>query len=212
MKNINTSFKLILVVISMLLFLTKDLLAHQGTTINYRIFLKFDDLKITDVGESWSFDELTSKSLLKKYKLNDNTVLDQKESIAIGNRVMKGLENVRYFTYILENGKDLGKLKASGFKAKIKDGILSVAFNTPLPTAVDVSKKTLSIQVKDEDYVVETKLLSKKPVILLGISSKNCNIDIEEKRHVNGMFTKEELILMDYASPKEISISCNKIN
>ena len=205
-----TKLKTLIPLILMISCFTSSLVAHQGTTINYRIFFKFDAFNIIGVGESWTFDELTSKMLLEKYKVKENTILNKKESIDLGNKIMDGLENVRYFTYIYVNGKDLGVLEASNFKAKIDGSILTVAFNNQLSTAVDVSKKTLSVQVKDIDYTIETKLLPKKPVVLLGIPEENCNINIEEKKNVGGVFTLEELFLMDFAPPKEIKINCKK--
>lgn len=205
-------FKLLILVSLVLLCFINPLLAHQGTTINYRIFFKFDGFNVTGVGESWTFDELTSKILLEQHKQKENAVLNKEESVRLGNKIMEGLENVRYFTYILVDGEDLGLLKASGFKAKINGGILTVAFNNQLPTPVNVSKKTLSVEVKDIDYTIETKILPKKPVVLLGISEKSCNISIEEKEIEGGAFSTEDLLLMEFSIPKEISINCKNTN
>lgn len=207
-KNSFPKFSIFAMAFILLFSSSKDLMAHAGTTINYRIFFKFNGSEITDVGESWSFDEMTSEMLFSKYKLEKDTTLDKKESIELGKMIMEELSGLRYFTYISVDGKDLGEIKASGFKAKIKGNVLSVAFNNPLPLPVDVSKKTLSIEVKDIDATIETKLLPNKPVVLLGMDSKNCNIDIKDSPFTGGFFTPEELFNMDIIPPKQIEINC----
>lgn len=197
-------FMIIFLVLGSLL----NLSAHPNVTINYRIFLKFKGLFVTDVGESWTFDKTTSKELMEKYNLKDSP-LDKTNSALVGKKVMDGLEELRYFTYISVDGRDLGKLKASGFKAQITDGTISVAFNNQLNSPLDLTKKHLSIQIKDMDELVITNLVEKNPVILIGANKKDCRIDIEEVKEENMGGIKEEDLFIDLLPlQKKIDINC----
>lgn len=165
--------------LAILLFYT-SLFAHPETTINYRIFFKFSGDKVTDIGESWTFDKTTSSDLLKMYNLNPNATLSKKTSLKVGKEILSGVAEDRYFTYIFKGKKDIGKVKASGFKAQVTKGLVSVAFTNRLPSPIDAYKNTINIQVKDETEGIRTVPLKKSPVILLGTTKKNCKIDVED--------------------------------
>lgn len=198
----------ILLGIVLLLSLCTSVSAHPNTMLAYRIFFKFEGLKVTDVGENWTFDDITSQELIKKYDLDKNTPLNKKKSIEIGNKIMDDLYEDRYFTYIFVNGHDLGKIRASGFKAQITKGILSVAFNTHLPSAIDVVKKNLSVQVMDIDYTVITMIARKKPVILIGAPKGSCKVNIDERRHKGFAVPNDPYGLGLLAPQKWIGVKC----
>jgi len=191
--------------------LSKNLEAHTDVIINYRIFFKFNNLKVTDIGENWAFDKITSEELIKKYKLEKKTTLNKKESTSIGQKIMEDLWEVRYFTYISVNHQDIGRIKASGFKAQINEGILSVAFNNHLPKVVDVTKENLKIEVKDVDSLIKTKLVEKQPVLLIGTSKEDCKINIKEKRQRVNKFIEEDPFMDLLYQEKEISVKCKRI-
>lgn len=198
---------------SLFLAFGMSLSAHPNTTIDYRIFFKFDGLKVTDIGESWTFDETTSQELMRKYDLDKKITLSKKEAVDIGKKLMESLFEVRYFTYISVDGRDLGKIEASGFKARITKGIVSVAFNSPLPSPVDVTKSDLRVRVEDIDYTVTIKPSQKKPVLLIGAPKERCKVTIKEKRPLGGIFFSPDLYEMDmFVPPKEIGVNCKDKN
>jgi len=169
--------KIYLILVLIILGINTNLFAHPNSILNYRLFFKFDNNKVTDIGESWIFDKVTSQILISKYNIKSTGKLRKKDSIKIGEKLMEELSSARNFTYILVDEKDLGKIKTSGFNIEIDDGIFSIAFNNHLPSPIDVTKNTLIVEIKDVDFTIITNLVEKNPIILLGASKENCKID-----------------------------------
>ena len=204
--------KTFLYLISIVIFLgfSKNLYAHNNTMISYRIFFKFDGKNLTDIGESWTLDIITSQELLLKYNLSENKKLNKKDSIKIAKDIMQDLYELRYFTYIKVDNKDLGVIKASGFKAQLTNGNLTIAFNNHLPSPIDMSKKNLSVEVKDVEDVIITDLAEKKPVLLLGAPKDFCKIDIKENWDKNSFDKSDTDIVSVAIPPKQINLICKK--
>jgi len=198
---------LISIIVILILSFKENGLAHPNTIINYRIFFKFDGYKVTDIGQSWSFDKITSYQLMLEYDIAKKNKLNEKESKAIAKKIIQGLWEVRYFTYISVNNQDSGRLKTSGFKAQINGDILTLAFNTHLSLPVDARRKHLSVEIKDPDLTIITSIAQKKPAILIG-KPKGCSVNIKEKK-LEGL-AKEYYSFGMFVSQKEVSVSCDK--
>lgn len=192
----------------MILVFSSTLFAHDGTTIYYRIFFKFNGFCITDIGESWTFDERTSRGLMRIYDIEKNSTLDKNSSIQIGTKIMKGVSVARYFTYIFLDGKDLGKIDATKFKAQTTNNIVSIAFNNHLPNPIDTRKANLSILVEDKTKTLEMKLVEKNPAVLIGAPKKSCKIDIKNKTSNNDISTMEKYSMGMSVLQKVVYISC----
>jgi ABC-type uncharacterized transport system substrate-binding protein len=205
-------FKNSLLVVSLVfsLFLAKDAYAHPNVMIEYRIFFKFDKYSVTDVTQSWVLDKTTSKELMQKYHIDQNLKLDKKQSHKLAKKIMEGLYELRYFTYIYINDNDIGKIKASNIKAQIKNGVISLAFNNHLPRAVDVRKDKLSVEVKDPDSSVITVLAEKKPTILIGAPSDTCKTKIKQKSNpMNNSMFKQDMFSTAMLFPlKKVVLYC----
>lgn len=188
--------------ILLLLIFSVTLFAHPNPTIYYRIFFKFDGIKVTDIGESWTFDKETSEELLKMYGLKKGVSLDKKKSAKVGEEIMKGVAVDRYFTYISKDRRDLGEVEATNFKAEVTKDLVSVVFINRLPSPIDVSKSTLSMQVKDPTEGIKTKLLEKNPVVLMGKAKNECDIKMRDIANTQDFRATSPLI------QKEISLKC----
>lgn len=104
-----------------LISFTKELLAHPETMVNYRMFFNMKNSVITDIGQSWTFDKITSELLLIRYSPSEEDFESKKDEIS--KNILEGLSELHYFTYISVDGNIIDKIKPSGFKAKIKDGL-----------------------------------------------------------------------------------------
>lgn len=190
--------------LAIILLFNATLFAHDGTTINYRVFFKFDGFYLTDIGQSWTFDETTSEGLMEMYKLK-NIKLEKAKSIKIGTKIMNGVASYHYFTYIFVNGKDLGKIDASKFKAQVSNSIVSVAFNSHLSKPIDTRKSILSLIIEDKTQGMEMKLVDKNPVVL--IPKQECKINIKDKISANNLSAMQNYS-MGIAIPKKITLDC----
>jgi len=198
------------ILFSFIFVFSKNVYAHENVMFEYRVFFKFDNFNVTDIGESWTFDKITSAELIEEYNVDTKIKLNEKQSRALGKRIVEHLLEVRYFTYISVNNIDIGSVKASNFKAQIKNEIISLAFANHLPSPVNVKKDTLSIEVKDPDLSVITVLSQKKPVIFIGASKDMCQISITQAKDPSeNIFSKEDILNDDLIFPsKKVSIIC----
>lgn len=187
----------------------KNIYAHPNVMLEYRIFFKLDNYQVKSIGESWVFDKITSKELMQKYKIKDSK-LNKKQSTELAKKIMEGLYDVRYFTYISVDSEDIGRVKASNFKAQIKDKTLSIAFNINLPNPINLKANNLSVEVKDPDASVTTVLAHKKPVILIGTEKNSCQISIKQKNNpMKDILSKKDIFMTAMAFPlKKVTISC----
>lgn len=172
--------------------------AHPSTSLNYRLLFTFEGSRITDIGESWTFDPLFSQELLSDYDKDGDGAFDQSETKIMGRDILANLSRSHYLTYITVDGRDLDAFVPFGFRARNSDGIVTIAFSNHLMAPLEASGSTIAVQVKDPGYVVLTAPAQNEPVILRGVTMDMCAVRIlnsPAEAYTHGMITTQQVDL-----------------
>ncbi|MBO0661625.1 DUF1007 family protein [Jiella sp. MQZ9-1] len=143
-------------------------IAHPNIMMQCRVLFNFKGDLINGIGEAWTFDQTFSDELMKDFDADHDGKLSDAESRRMGAQVMTNLGASRYFTYISVDGQDIGKPKASGFRAAVQNGIVSIAFAVPLPQPIDPRQHKLTVEIKDQEFFVYALFATPSPVLIKG--------------------------------------------
>jgi ABC-type uncharacterized transport system substrate-binding protein len=157
------------------------------------------DTGITGIEETWTFDPGYSTSFLTDYKTERDGSISRAVSGQIAKRIQPNLAEVRYFTYVWLDGRDLGNLPVHDFVAAMSGGRLSFTFVIDLPAPVDPRRQALKLEIYDHDYYAAIELVDQEPVRFRNAGGLACEPKIREDR---------ESAYFGDIYPQEITLSC----
>ncbi|MEW5420832.1 DUF1007 family protein [Amorphus sp. 3PC139-8] len=140
--------------------------AHPNILMNYRVLLNFQNHKIDAIGESWTFDQTFSQTLLDTFDTNHDGKFDTEESSKMGDTVLANLADADYFTYLWSGPERVEDLVPSNFTATLARGVVTFAFTMVLPSPI--SPAHVRLEIKDPDFVVLPEPTEQQPVLVRG--------------------------------------------
>jgi ABC-type uncharacterized transport system substrate-binding protein len=158
------SLRILLLAAAALLASSARTAAHPDTAVDNRVTFIFADARVTAIEENWTFDAGYSLSFLEDYRTERDGSLSAAASARIAKTIQPNLAEVRYFTYVRLDGRDLGNLPVRDFVATASGGRLSFTFVVDLPAPVDPLRQTLKVEVYDHDYFAAIALAEQDPV------------------------------------------------
>jgi len=173
--------------------------AHPDTSVEDRVTFLFQGTQVTAIEESWTFDAGYSQSFLEDYKTQPDGGISEAGSKLIAQRIQPNLAEVRYFSYVWLNGRDLGNLPVRDFVATASGGRLNFTFIVDLPAPVDPRREALKLEVYDHDYFAAFALADDDPVRFRGQQDIACEPHIRDDV-ANAYFGD--------VYPQEITLSC----
>jgi ABC-type uncharacterized transport system substrate-binding protein len=173
--------------------------AHPDIAIEDRVAFIFSDARVSAIEETWIFDPGYSLSFLEDYGTKPGASIPPAAREVIAKRIQPNLAEVRYFTYVRLDGRDLGNLPVRDFVASTKDGHLIFTFVVDLPAPVDPLRQDLRLEIYDHDYYAAIELADPDPVQLRNPGRLACEPKVRDDAE-NAYFGN---IL-----PQEITLSC----
>ena len=173
--------------------------AHPDIAIEDRVTLIFSDARVTGFEETWTFDPGYSQSFLTDYATERDGSISAAGSKLIAERIQPNLAEVRYFTFVRLDGRDLGNLPVRDFVATASGGRLSFTFTVDLPAPVDPLRQKLKLEIYDHDYYAAISLAGDAPIKFRSAGVFACEPRIRED--------KENAYFGD-VYPQEITLSC----
>jgi ABC-type uncharacterized transport system substrate-binding protein len=173
--------------------------AHPDIAVEDRVTFVVKDARITGIEETWVFDPGYSSSFLTDYKTERDGSISKGVSDQIAKRIQPNLAEVRYFTYVWLDGRDLGNLPVRDFVVAVSGGHLSFTFVVDLPAPVDPRRQALKLEIYDHDYYAAMELAEKEPVRFPNAGGLDCEPKIRED--------KENAYFGD-VYPQEITLTC----
>jgi ABC-type uncharacterized transport system substrate-binding protein len=173
--------------------------AHPDIRIENRVTFIFADALVTAIEQLWRFDAGYSRTLLDDYDADHDGLLSAAESRAIAAAILPNLAEVRYFTYVWLDGRDLGTLQPQDFSATVEAGRVTFRFVVPLPRPVEPTRQALRVEIYDRDYYAGIRLAEKDPVRFQNPRGIVCEARIRDDR-ANAYF--------GYVYPQEITPWC----
>jgi len=86
------------------------------------------DGSLSELRDTWRFDEVFSSSVLLDYDKNQNSTLDPTELTAVAKTVRNSLAQYNYYTSITINGKAVSLAKPEAMHAAYENGSLVLSF------------------------------------------------------------------------------------
>jgi ABC-type uncharacterized transport system substrate-binding protein len=154
--------------------------AHPDIAVEDRVTFIFKDARVTAVEETWTFDAGYSQSFLSDYKTERDGSISAAESKVIAEHIQPNLAEVRYFTYVRLDGRDLGNLPVRDFVATASGGRLAFAFVVDLPAPVDPLRQPLTVEIYDHDYYAAILLAEEEPVRFRNMQGVACDARVRE--------------------------------
>jgi ABC-type uncharacterized transport system substrate-binding protein len=173
--------------------------AHPDTAVEDRVTFLFQGTQITAIEESWTFDAGYSETFLADYKAQPDGGISEAGSKLIAQRIQPNLAEVRYFSYVWLNGRDLGNLPVRDFVATASGGRLNFTFVVDLPAPVDPRRQALKLEIYDHDYFAAFLLADHDPVRFRGQKDIACEPRIRDD--VGNAYFGD-------VYPQEITLSC----
>jgi ABC-type uncharacterized transport system substrate-binding protein len=173
--------------------------AHPDIAIEDRVTFIFKDARVTAIEETWTFDPGYTLSFLADYKTEPDGSISATESKAIAERIQPNLAEVRYFTYVRLDGRDLGNLPVRDFVAAVSEKHLVFTFVVDLPAPVDPRRQPLKVEIYDHDYYAAILLAEEEPVRFRNMQGVACEPRLREDVE-NAYFGD--------IYPQEISLAC----
>ena len=174
-------------------------LAHPDIAIEDRVTFVFRDARITGIEEAWTFDKGYSESFLTDYETGPDGGISAAVSREIAERIQPNLAEVRYFTYVWLDGRDLGNLPVRDFVVSARDGRLTFTFGVDLPAPVDPLRQALKLEIYDHDFYAAIVLADDDPVRFRNMRGLACEPRLREDVE-NAYFGN--------VYPQEITLSC----
>ncbi|HXP76714.1 MAG TPA: DUF1007 family protein [Stellaceae bacterium] len=173
--------------------------AHPDIAIEDRVTFLFRGAQVTGIEETWTFDPNYSQSFLTDYKAERDGSISAAGSKLIAGRIQPNLAEVRYFTYVSLDGRDLGNLPVRDFVATASDERLTFTFVVDLPAPVDPRRQALKLEIYDHDYYAAILLADDNPVRFRNQKGISCEPRLREDIE-NAYFGD--------IYPQEITLSC----
>ena len=173
--------------------------AHPDIAIEDRVTFIFKAARVTAIEETWTFDPGYSLSFLADYKTERDGGISAAESKAIAERIQPNLAEVRYFTYVRLDGRDLGNLPVHDFVATVSEMRLVFTFVVDLPAPVDPLRQALKVEIYDHDYYAAILLAEDEPVRFRNMQGVACEPRLREDVE-NAYFGD--------VYPQEITLAC----
>jgi len=173
--------------------------AHPDIAIEDRVTFIFKDARATGFEETWTFDPGYSQSFLTDYATERDGSISAAGSKLIAERIQPNLSEVRYFTFVRLDGRDLGNLPVRDFVAMASGGRLSFTFTVDLPAPVDPLRQKLKLEIYDHDYYAAMQLMNEDPVRFRNMTGIACEARIRDDIE-NAYFGD--------IYPQEITLSC----
>ena len=173
--------------------------AHPDVAVEDRVTFVSGDAGIAGIEETWVFAPGYSASFLTDYKTERDGSISKAVSAQIAKRIQPNLAEVRYFTYVWLDGRDLGNLPVRDFVVAASGGRLSFTFTVDLPTPVDPRRQALKLEIYDHDYYATISLAGDAPIKFRNAGALACEPRVRED--------KENAYFGD-VYPQEITLSC----
>ena len=173
--------------------------AHPDVAIDDLVTFVVGDAGITGIEETWVFDPGYSASFLTDYKTERDGSISKAVSAQIAKRIQPNLAEVRYFTYVWLDGRDLGNLPVRDFVVTASGGRLSFTFKVDLPAPVDPRRQALKLEIYDHDYYAAILLADDAPIKFRNAGALACEPRVRDDKQ-NAYFGD--------VYPQEITLSC----
>ena len=118
---------------------------------------------------TWSFDEMSSSTIMADYDKNKNKILDKDEIIFMENDRFKGFSEFNFFMIMVENGKEIPLKKYDKFDASFEKGRMTYIFEIQKPKS-----KTYEMHFFDPEMYVAL-ILNKKDIKCY--SGSSCKVE-----------------------------------
>ncbi|MBI2254007.1 MAG: DUF1007 family protein [Proteobacteria bacterium] len=174
--------------------------AHPHVFIDNQLAVLFAaDGKVAGFRTAWTFDDIFTEDLLNQFDADGDKQFSASESEQVKDGTLPNLAAFHYFTYIYENGKDLGEMAPTTFKADIVDGRARFQLTYKLPDAVDPRQSPVALSVYDQEYYVEVLLAEKNPVTIEG-NAAGCAAEIADDQ--------DHAYFGGFVVPQLVSVKC----
>jgi ABC-type uncharacterized transport system substrate-binding protein len=126
------------------------------------------DGTLSELRNTWTFDEVFSSSVLLDFDKNGDMTLDKAELSAVSKTVTKSLAQYNYYTNVTIDGKTVVMAKPDAIQASFRDGALTLSF-TLKPAQKTLLKGTTIFGIYDKtlytalDFANDTDLASSGP-------------------------------------------------
>jgi ABC-type uncharacterized transport system substrate-binding protein len=149
------------------------------------------DGKVSGLKITWEFDQTYTQYSLEGLDLNGNGTYEPDEIQPLTDENIKNLLESKYFTIVKQNGIELPQGAVTVYGQGLKDDKLTLWFELPLASPLDVKAGVVQIQIYDPDFFIAFDYLQSDPVKVIGALPAGCafslkplpsNEDLEQTR------------------------------
>jgi ABC-type uncharacterized transport system substrate-binding protein len=155
--------------------------AHPHVWIDARSQVLFDaQQRMTALRVSWRFDEVYSLLAIEGLDRDGDGALTPEELKPLAEVNVTSLEEYRYFTEILADGKALAYGKVTDYGSRYEEGILTLEFTIPLEAPVDPRRAEVAFKSYDPTFYIAIEPALQEPVSFAGTPPPSCSPAVQE--------------------------------
>jgi ABC-type uncharacterized transport system substrate-binding protein len=164
---------------ALLLGLTPQVHAHPHlfATIQTAVMTSAEG-KVTGLRIRWNFDETYTRFSLEGLDLNNNGTYEPEEMKPLTDENIKSLVESTYFTIAKFDNQELPQGPVTVYGQDMIDDKLSLWFELPFVTPVDVKAGHFEVRIYDPDFFIGFDYAADKPTEVVGQLPAGCAIKL----------------------------------
>ncbi|HET6469435.1 MAG TPA: DUF1007 family protein [Geminicoccaceae bacterium] len=154
--------------------------AHPHIWIDAKPTLRLEGNLLQAIGMRWEFDELFSDFLLSEFDRDGDGAFDAEETRAVAEEAFAALAEFSWLTHLRVDGAPVALPGFQGLEVTTSNGLVTYAFELPLPAAVDVTASRVVLSLYDDSFYIDVAIDRNDPVALAGSPSAACEVALFE--------------------------------
>jgi ABC-type uncharacterized transport system substrate-binding protein len=175
----NGQLKKLFLSAALMLGLTLEVSAHPHlfATMQTAVMTSAEG-KVTGLRIRWNFDETYTQFSLEGLDLNNNGTYEPEELKPLTDENIKSLVESTYFTIAKFDNQELPQGPVTVYGQDLTDGKLSLWFELPFVTPVDVKAGHFEVRIYDPDFFIGFDYAADKPTEVVGQLPAGCAIKL----------------------------------
>jgi len=153
--------------------------SHPHEFVEMKVNVKFNgDGKVTGLQYDWLFDEFFSAYAVEPADKDRDGVPEQKGLEDLISHILGNIKPIDYFTKFDENRLVPKLANAKPLKVQMKGRQLNLSFFVPFEAPLDISKKSFSYAIYDEEFYIAMNHSVDKSAVRLDGAPDGCKFEI----------------------------------